>query len=112
MAVFEIKPASYKIAVESIAVDITAAILINGLPLYTVISNVPVNPGAFNDPMLITVLAPMLLTAAECLLNSILYDLKGLLGTLSKKIFQPFCDTRSLLPTVNINAGSRPDAIW
>src|SRR5688572_8859954 len=74
---FEINPASYTIAVESTSVDITAAMFINGLPLYNVISRVPVNPGAFNEPMLITVLVPTLLIAAECFSKSMLYDWKG-----------------------------------
>jgi hypothetical protein len=84
---------------------------IKGLPLYKVISNVPAKSGAFKEPMVITVLAPMLLTAAECFVKPILYDLKGLLGTLSKKISHPFSGIRALLPTVNRNTGSRLDAI-
>ncbi|MNQ95225.1 hypothetical protein D3C85_1107750 [compost metagenome] len=52
------RPASYKIAVESFAVETTAATLNNGLPLYNVISKAPLKVSALRPAILIMVWLP------------------------------------------------------
>ena len=55
---FATSPASKSIAVESCSVDITAAMLSKGLPLYRVISRAPLKDPAVISPMLMAVLLP------------------------------------------------------